>query len=234
MLKVLALMSIFVTTGQSLAVEIKNESEAGISVAQGNTKAKSYNVKQDSTFKFDANTLKFQARYLSAYSNDIESARYLLGSLRYERELTDRVSLYVGQGFESDKFAGYDLRHNSDVGTKYNIYKEEMFYWFLEAGYRYTNQKLLNGKHDYNNSLRTYTEAEKKWNESVSTKYFIEHVPSLEESKDYLINTEISLSAVLTSLFSIKSSYLLRFDNLPAVGATKTDTLLTTALVAKF
>ena len=223
-----------------LAVEavdskITNESELGVAVASGNTKSKTINAKQANAYKFDSNTLKFDARFLNTFANDVESARYLFGGLKYERELNDKFSLYVAEGFESDKFAGYHLRHLNDVGVKYNIIKEEMFYWFAEAGYRYTIEKFNNGTHDYKNSLRAYTELEKKWNPSVSTKYFVEYVPNLKESKDYQINTELSVSAALTSIFSIKSAYLLRYDHLPAATATtKTDTLLTTALVAKF
>lgn len=230
---VLALISTMLQT--AVAADFSNESEAGIAVASGNTKSKNYNAKQANSYKFEDNVLKFDARYLNSYSNNDESARYIFGGLRYERVLNDRFSLFVAQGFESDKFAGYYLRQLTDVGVKYNIIKEEMFYWLAEAGYRYTNEKLNNGSHDYKNSLRAYTELEKKWNPSVSTKYFLEYVPNMKEGKDYQINTELSVSATLTSVFSIKSAYLLRYDHLPAATATtKTDTLLTTALVAKF
>lgn len=220
---------------EAVESKITNESEAGVALASGNTKSKNYNVKQANAYKFDANVLKFNARFLNSFANDVESARYLFGSLRYERELSDKLSVYLSQGFESDKFAGYYLRELSDIGLKYNIIKEEMFYWLAEAGYRYTNEKLNNGTHDYKNSLRAYTEVEKKWNPSVSSKYFLEYLPSIQESKDYQINTELSVSAALTNVFSIKSAYLLRYDHLPApTSTTKTDTLLTTALVAKF
>jgi putative salt-induced outer membrane protein len=230
---VLALMATTLQT--AIAADFTNESEAGIAVAAGNTKSKNYNVKQANAYKFDDNVLKFDARYLNSYSNNDESARYIFGGLRYERILNERFSLFVAQGFESDKFAGYYLRQLTDIGAKYNIVKEETFYWLAEAGYRYTNEKLNNGSHDYKNSLRAYTELEKKWNPSVSTKYFLEYVPNMKEGKDYQINTELSVSAALTSVFSIKSAYLLRYDHLPAATATtKTDTLLTTALVAKF
>ena len=229
----LTLMAAMLQT--AFAADFTNESEAGIAVASGNTKSKNYNVKQANSYKFDANALKFDARYLSAYSNNDESARYIFGGLRYERALNEHFSLFAAQGFESDKFAGYYLRQLSDIGTKYNIFKEEMFYWLVEAGYRYTNEKLNDGSHSYKNSLRAYTELEKKWNPSVSTKYLLEYLPNMKESKDYQINTELSVSASLTSVFSIKSAYLLRYDHLPAATATtKTDTLLTTALVAKF
>jgi putative salt-induced outer membrane protein YdiY len=49
------------------------------------------------------------------------------------------------------------------------------------------------------------------------------------------MNSELSISAALNNVFSMKTGYLLRYDNLPNPGAfAKTDTLLTTALVAKF
>ena len=219
----------------TFAADFTNESEAGIAVASGNTKSKNYNVKQANSYNFDANTMKFDARYLNSYSNNDESARYIFAGLRYERSLNESFSLFVGQGLESDKFAGYYLRHSSDIGVKYNLIKVETFYWLVEAGYRYTNEKLNNGDHNYKNTIRTYTELEKKWNPSVSTKYFVEYLPNIKEGKDYQINTELSVSAALTNIFSIKSAYLLRYDHLPAATATtKTDTLLTTALVAKF
>ena len=231
---VLALMTTTSLTS-SFAAEFTNESEAGVAVAAGNTKSKNYNVKQANAYSFDENVFKLDARYLNSYSNNDESARYIFAGLRYERNLNESFSLFVGQGLESDKFAGYHLRHSSDIGLKYNIIKTETFYWLAEVGYRYTNEKLNNGTHDYKNSIRTYTEVEKKWNPSVSTKYYIEYLPNIKEGKDYQINTEASVSAVLTSVFSIKSAYLLRYDNIPAATAvTKTDTLLTTALVAKF
>ena len=219
----------------SFAAEFTNESEAGVAVASGNTKSKNYNVKQANSYKFDANVLKFDGRFLNAFANDQESARYLLGQIRYERILNEMFSVYVSQGLESDKFAGYDLRHISDLGGQYNLYKLPTFTWLFEAGYRYTNEKLTDGSHEYKNSVRTYTELEKKWNPNVSTKYYLEYVPNLKEGKDYEINTELSISAALSSVFSIKTAYLLRYDHDPAAGAdVRTDTLLTTALVAKF
>ena len=235
-MKSLPLLILFaLLTTNVFAADFTNESEAGIAVANGNTKSQTYNFKQENGYKFDANLLKFKARFLNTFSNNDESARYILGTLRYERELNEKFSLFVEEGLESDKFAGYHLRHNNDIGGKYNIYKVENFYWYVEAGYRYVNEKLNNGTHSYKNSLRAYTETEKKWTETVSTKYFLEYIPNLKESKDYQINTELSVSAALSTMFSIKTAFLLRYDHLPAPGTvTKTDSLLTTALVAKF
>jgi len=63
----------------------------------------------------------------------------------------------------------------------------------------------------------------------------LEYLPNLSEKNDYQVNTELSLAAALTSVFSLKTGYQVRFDNVPAKGvAFKTDKVLTTALVAKF
>lgn len=221
--------------GVANANEFTNESELGVAVANGNSKSKNYNFKQENKYSFGGNLFKFNARYLNAYADSKESARYLLGALRYERELSNRFSVYAGQMFESDKFSGYDLRHSSDAGFKYYIKKEETYYWTAEAGYRYTNEKQISGKHEYRNQLRTYTEVEKKWSPTVSTKYWLEYLPNLDNGSDYEINTEASISAALSSVFSIKTGYLLRYDKVPPPSAsTQTDSLFTTALVAKF
>jgi putative salt-induced outer membrane protein len=219
----------------TFAADFSNESEAGITVASGNTKTKNFNLKQNNAYKFDLNVLKFESRYLSAFSNNQESARYLSAQLRYERILNNYFSVYVSQMVESDKFAGIDQSHKTDLGGQYNLFKTPEFTWLFELGYRYTNEKAVNGVHDYKNSIRAYTELEKKWNPSVSTKYYLEYIPNLKKEKDYEINTQLSVSAALTEVFSIKTSYLLRYDHEPAAGAElRTDTLLSTALVAKF
>lgn len=228
---VLGMQSVFAVESTSFT----NESELGIAVANGNSESQTYNFKQENKFSFDANMFKFNARYLNTYADDKESARYLLGSLRYEREISSRLSIYAGQMLESDKFSGYDLRHSSDAGLKYFIKKEDTMYWTAEAGYRYTNEKQLSGAHAYRNQLRAFSEIEKQWSPTITTKLWVEYLPNLDESKDYELNTEASISAALNNVFSIKTGYLLRYDRVPPPTAkTKTDTLLTTALVAKF
>ena len=155
--------------------------------------------------------------------------------LRYERELTERFAVFVAQNMESDVFAGYIQKYSSDVGGKYHIFKTEEQKWFVEAGYRFTRENRLNGQHLNFNYGRVYTEAERQWNKSFSTKLWVECLPNFTVSEDWQINTEASITAMLNEIFSIKTAYLLRFDNQPAPGATrKTDSTFTTSLVAKF
>ena len=82
---------------------------------------------------------------------------------------------------------------------------------------------------------RAYSEWEMKWNSNFTSNYWIEYLPNISDYNDWQLNTELSISAMASNIFSLKTSVLVRYDHFPAPGILyKTDTLFTTALVAKF
>lgn len=212
----------------------KNESQAGIVLVSGNTETSTLNAGQTTTYGFDRNVLKLTAAYLYQKSGDVLSAKSWSLGIRYDRFLSDVHSIFIAQTVEGDRFKGIDQRWNTDIGTKYIFVKDDTFTWFGEAGYRYTKENAILASRTLHYA-RAYTELEKKWNPSVSSKYWLEYLPNFTESTDWQANTELSLSALLTSVFSVKSAYLLKFDNqVNAPGLVKTDKVFTTSLVAKF
>jgi putative salt-induced outer membrane protein len=214
---------------------LTNESEAGVAAANGNTKTQTFTIKQANDYKWDAHTFGFRSRYLNASANSQETARFFQAGLRYDRILSGALSTFVGGSFEKDKFAGIDQRRISDLGGKYRFIESDTTKLFSELGYRYMHEKRLDDSVAYSHYARFYSEWENKWNENFSTKYWIEYLPNITEKNDWQLNTELSFLAVLSSMFSLKSGFLMRYDQLPAPGIQhKTDTLITTALVAKF
>jgi len=224
------------TLSTSAYSKYTNESELGILSAKGNSDSESYNVKEIFGYQWrDTDSLKFSGQYLQTQTNSIENARRWSLGLRYDRKLSNRTGLFIGELVESDKYAGYKQKYNSDIGVKYSLIKESKFIWDAELGYRYTIENQTTGDQKKLNYIRAYTEATKKLAESISTKLWFEYLPNLTTSSDYQMNSEFSISAAFNNVFSVKTGYLLRYDNLANAGAvTKTDTLFTTALVAKF
>jgi putative salt-induced outer membrane protein len=215
--------------------QLTNESEAGIASANGNTKTQTFNAKQLNDYKWDLNVVSFKARYLNASASGSETARYFMTGARYEKQFSNHFGLFLGETFEKDKFAGIEKRLMTDFGGKYRFIETDMTKLFSELGYRYMHEDRLDDSSAYNHYARLYTEWENKWNTSFSTKYWVEFLPNISEDKDWQLNTELSLQATLNSIFSLKSGVLLRYDHFPAPGIVyKTDTLFTTALVAKF
>jgi len=120
------------------------------------------------------------------------------------------------------------------LGGKYTIVRNDDLTWFAEAGYRHTKENLLLSSRTQQYA-RAYSEVEAKLNPTVSAKYWLEYLPNFTDSDNWQLNTEASLSAALSSVFSLKSAYLLKYDNqINSVGLAKTDKTFTTSLVAKF
>lgn len=215
---------------------LKNESEAGVVITNGNSHTESYSVKNKSTYEFDKNSLVFTGNWLSATNRGVQSAENWLLALRYERALTEALSVFLQQSVEGDKFAGILQRYNTDVGAKYYFYKlEKDLIWFAEGGYRFTKEHTTRGTNENFHKARLYTEAEKYFNESVSSKLWVEYVPNFTVTRAWLLNSELSLSAAMNAIFALKSGIMLRYNNLPPVAtAQKSDITFTTALTAKF
>ncbi len=214
---------------------LKNESEVTLVDAKGNSISNAFGAKQQDAYMWSGNVVKAQARYFSSTASGVESARNWDLALRYERELTNVVSIYAGQGLESNSFAGFDRRYNSDLGLRYLVTKTSELNWAAEAGYRFTDQ------HNSDNSIldssfgRLYSEAVYTTSETSAAKLWVEYLPNFSHPQGYLMNGEVSISASLSALLSLKVAYLLKYNNAPPAPATEyLDRLLTTSLVAKF
>ena len=216
----------------------KAEAEAGIVASEGNTKSSSYLIKNITSYSFDAYIAKLNGSYLSNESRDNATnttssyEKWDIG-LRLERDLTEKLGIFLAQNVESDKKAGIDRRFNTDVGAKYYVAKREGYYTFAELGYRYTTEEYTAGSEKSYDFIRAYIESEKKWTPTFTSKLWVEYLPNLDESEDYSVNGEASVNAALDNTFSIKTAYLVKYDNLPSAPY-RTDSLFSTSLIAKF
>lgn len=212
----------------------KNETQVGVVTTSGNTETTTLSAAQSTKYEFTKNVFSISGSYLYQKSGEVISAKAWSLGVRYERELSERLSLFASEMVQGDRFKDLRQGYNTDLGAKYSFVKSDTLTWFGEAGYRFTRQNTSSANQNLH-FARLYTEIEKKWNESVSSKYWLEVLPNFTESADWQANTEISLSAALSNLFSVKTGYLLKFDHMPnAAGLKPADKIFTTALVAKF
>lgn len=241
----LVILSVF-STGASAeeatqANEWAHESQAAVVKTSGNSETESYSLKHGSAYTKNKDTGKVGASYLKTAGENTttgkteETARKWDASARYERALSDKWSGFLGYLVESDKYAGYQQKHNTDLGGKYFFAKEEKYDVIGEAGYRYVHQNNMDSTQDHYSAARAYLEGNYRLNPTNSMKLWVEYIPNFDDSEDYQTNAEASLASTLSTMFSLKVGYLVKTDNKPATAtAKKTDTTLTTALVAKF
>jgi putative salt-induced outer membrane protein len=165
----------------------------------------------------------------------VESAKSWNLGLRYDRHFEDRLSVFAAQMLESDRFAAYLQRYNTDLGAGVLIYQWEQITWSGEGGYRYTMENRLDRSQEKYHSLRMASEVLATFNPRVSGRVWFEFLPNLTVADNWLLNADASLISTMSERLSLRLGYGIRYDHQPNPGATQTtDTVFTTSLVAQW
>lgn len=234
------LLFLVVLGSLAFADEVKkgwgHESEASAVLTAGNASNQTYSLSQKTQYLWESDAIKTHARYLLGKTSDLETAKNWAFGARYERNLSPTFSAYLGYQMDSNIFANLDYRHTADLGTKHYFLQEKAHILLSELGYRLTDEHQLNPSQQLvSHFIRAYTEWGSNWTQTLSSKLYVEYLPNLTRSTDWQLNSEVSLSVVLSDLFSLKTGYLFLYRNTPAgTGKKQLDTLFSTALVAKF
>lgn len=211
----------------------KGESELGSTVTSGNTSTNNLAAKTENKYLVEKDLWTLAGRYLRTADHGTETALSWDAGLRFDRVITDRLNIYLGYKAEANPYAGYVQRDSVDLGIKYSFIITESFYWFGEFGYR--NMKTHRyASNTYENFLRLYTEIKQTVGKNSYAKFWVEHLPNLTKSEAYLSNAEASISTMLNEMFSLKMSYLAKYQNSPPPGIERLDTIFLTTLVAKY
>lgn len=212
----------------------KNESSAGIVATSGNARTSSITLKQKSDFDWNSYAVTAFGDFLTATNQGVETAFSWDLGIRAKKELSPRFGIVLGERIDSNKFQNILQRYSTDIGGKYSLIQDEAWTWFTEVGYRFARENYPYGFRNFN-FIRLYSEAVRQFSKTVSAKGWVEYLPNLTLWQAYQVNTELSLSAMLNDVFSVKSAYLLKYYNAPPVGTRfNTDTAFTTAIVASF
>lgn len=214
---------------------LRNETEAGIVITGGNTDISTLTFRQGSRYTNGAHSFQLNARYLRSSNSGVEQALQWGFGLRYEHLLSETFALFLGQLVESNVYQNIFQRYATDLGGKYYFVKREKdFTWTGEAGYRYTRENYFSSYKTFSFG-RLFTEMENYLGEALSVKLGLEYLPNLTRWKAYQFNGNISLNAAISSIFSFKTGFELRYNNEPPAGAKSTsDRVFTTSLITKF
>lgn len=226
--------SLFTLTSEP-APGLASETDAGLVITTGNSPSGSLNVKQQTSYRWPVDTVEGQFRYLETSAYGVETAKYWTVGGRYERKLMSHLGGFVGETIEADTFSGYYQRYSSDVGMRRILWTEQKTRGAMELGYRYQILNAVVGGRQYFQIARVYGETTYQWNSNVSLIASVEALPNFSYYPEWMLNSDISISAELTKVFSLKTSYEIRYSHIPASpGLKTTDTALTSSLAAKF
>jgi putative salt-induced outer membrane protein len=174
------------------------------------------------------------ASYTRADENNLTTAERYAARARAERSFSARWSAFGGLTAERDRFAGYDLRTVVNAGATYTALAGPRHELAFDGGLTWTREELVdNPTDDYAGGLLGATYL---WH-LAETSAFGEHVvwyPNFQESSDWRLMSETSLTAAVNTKLALKLSYELRYDHQPVPGFKGTDTTTKASLLWSF
>ena len=167
------------------------------------------------------------------------------GKLRYDRFVSERLSLFLSVSGRRDRFQGLAIRMNIDPGLAFYFIDEEKQRFWGELGYDFQydvrrddfiaaariNDSILLGKTKGRHSARGFLGYHTNVNEHVTFDTGAEILLGLPETENWRLNWANSLTAALNERFSLGASFNLRYDNNPLPGVKKLDTLTALNLI---
>ncbi len=215
--------------------KLTNESELSMVNTGGNSELQAYNALTKNKYSFTKDSILFGGHYTYGEADNMLSARNWDVNAKYELGITETFSAVLGEVVEGNRFQDVKARYNTDLGAKYFMVKNDVQNWFFEGAYRYTSEDRYEAENVYQHKGRAYTEWGYKYSETLQWKLWLEYIPNFTDGRDWMMTGEASMTAILTSMFSLKVAYKGLYDNLPARPELKTyDYITTTSLVAKF
>lgn len=203
--------------------------------ANGNVKAQTTSAKNAFAYAFTAQTkLEIEGGGLGSRSEGQVTAEQYYALEKVTRKLDDRNYLYERYRWDRNRFAGVAHRHDFSAGAGRELWKTSKDLWIGEAAPGYLNEERILEKRKTYASVRAYTKYTRDITATAKFTQDAEYVQSLKDKRDKRINTETALTAAITSVFSVKNSFVWRHDSRPPDGKRKDDTILSVALIASF
>ncbi len=227
---------------------------AGGQLTTGNSRLLAGTASGDYETRFSSNGIG--AKVLGNYGESATpgsplrtTAENLQGSVRYDRFLIDRLSLFLINTGRHDRFQGLDFRYNLDPGVKYLFVMEDVTKLWSELGYDFQydvrrddarrtenadGSVTVASKTETDHSLRAFVGFTHAFNDAVNLNTGLEYLQSFKDSKRSRLNFDALFAAKLGAGLALGAGFSARFDNAPLAGKKKLDTISTLSLIYSF
>jgi putative salt-induced outer membrane protein YdiY len=206
----------------------------GLSISDGNTHNKSFSFLGDFEARSERQRLALSGAYNYAQNQTDVTQRNGKAELKYDFFITKRLFVFASSLFEYDFFQDLNLRSVLGAGPGFQVidkgdfaedYRKEM-QLYGEAGLAYFSEDHRNAADDQFLAARWAIKFD--WPvvpQKVAFFHKHEGFPSLESAKDLYITTEQGVRLSVWGNFVATLQVNWRWDNTPAPGFSRSDTL---------
>jgi len=206
----------------------------------GNTAVSTLSVKNKLQYKFtDQTEGSGKLGILTGETSGIKTAESYMTELRVDHLISERLYAALIAGWQKDLFAGLDARDSVGPAIGYKIFVGPKHFLKTEAGVDYvTEEYRTTPKTDADYARgRVYGEYGYDFTETNKFLQWVEYLHDFDNSYNYNLNSVTAIISSLNQYFSLKTSYEVRYDNVPVLAVPAkdtTDTLLGVSILATF
>ena len=202
----------------------------------GNTDVTSLSAKNLLKYEFsDELQAAWKLGVLYGQSDGEKNAESYFSDLRLDYLFTKHLYSFVNAGWSKDKFAGIDSRYYAGPGAGYKFFTGPRHFLLAEISLNYVNEKYIDDTDKEYLGGRAFAEYEYAFTDKNKFSQSVEYLHDFEDSNNYNVNLETALISALSDYLSLKTSYVVKYDNQPVPSTLKeTDTILSVTLVVNF
>jgi putative salt-induced outer membrane protein YdiY len=163
--------------------------------------------------------------------SETTAEQYFVGG-RFRQRIYLRLFAYTNASWFRNELAGVQNRAQAALGLGYTFFESEKSFLTGELGGSWTDEEQITTLSNNWVGAQAIFDFMYKLTETASFDWDLAILPNLEDSEDLRVNTVAGLTSAISSVFALKVSYTLLFDNKPVQvvvpGATPADDALFT------
>lgn len=200
----------------------------------GNASTQTIGLSGSLVFRPDHWVIANRVSFVRNESEDVLTAESFGYLFRAERSLSDRLAAFGEYGYFRDEFAGVEHRNSVVGGLSYKLVDTARQLFFVDGGLGYLNEQRTIPPDVSTATYALGAGYRVKISETAEFSDDFRFTGTFDDSSDWRIYENAAVTARLTSLFSLKLGYTVRYAHKPVFGFKSTDTTTAIALVAKF
>src|SRR5262245_28152676 len=211
---------------------VEATAQFGFLDTRGNTTTQSIGAGGEFAWRPDPWTYSGKLTFAQNESDDELTARSFAALFRAARAINPRLSIYGQYDFLRDVFAGVEQRHVIEGGIAYVAVDTPRHRLRFDAGLGYLHEE--GPDEDLNTATLTFAAP---YRFTISPTSQFAYVPRfllpLSETGAWKFDQDVSLTAAINTLLSLKVSHTLRYSADQPEGFKKSDTILAISPVTK-
>jgi putative salt-induced outer membrane protein YdiY len=133
---------------------------------------------------------------------------------RFRQRIVKNVYAYTVGSWYRNELAGIRNRAGVSLGVGYLFFETDKHFLSAELGGDWTNEEQLQLTRDWFGAQAILDYAY-TFTETTTFDWDLAVLPNLEDTEDLRVNTVLALTSAISSVFALKVSYTVLFDNQP-------------------